>query len=180
MDLAEKTLDSRVIFDGVIVKLHLDTAQLPNGAVAGREVVEHPGGVGVVALDKDGSVLMVRQFRYPLGDLLLEIPAGKLDHPGEDHLAAGKRELSEETGASAGKWTYLGFLYASPGFSTEVIHLYLAEELTFGASHPDEDEFLAPDRIPLSELTAMALDGRLTDAKSVAGVLKTSILRKEG
>lgn len=179
MDLTEKTLDSHVIFDGVIVKLHLDTAQLPNGSSAVREVVEHPGGVGVVALDKDGSVLMVRQFRYPLGDVLLEIPAGKLDHPGEDHLAAGQRELSEETGASARKWTYLGFLHASPGFSTEAIHLYLAEELAFGASHPDEDEFLAADRIPLRELTVMALDGRLTDAKSVAGILKTAILRKE-
>lgn len=180
MDLTEKTLGSQVIYDGVIVKLRKDAALLSNGVRAGREVVEHPGGVGVVALDKDGSVLVVRQFRYPLGEVLLEIPAGKLDHPGEDHLAAGKRELSEETGAQAGKWTYLGFLHSSPGFSTEVIHLYLAEELTFGSSHLDEGEFLAADRIPLSELIAMALDGRLTDAKSVVGVLKTAILRKEG
>lgn len=180
MELTEKTLESQVLFDGVIVRLRKDTALLPNGARANREVVEHPGGVGVVALDGDGNVLVVRQFRYPLGEVLLEIPAGKLDHRGEDHLAAGKRELSEETGAQAGRWTYLGFLHASPGFSTEVIHLYLAEELTFGTSHPDEDEFLTVQRVPLAELTAMALDGRLTDAKSVAGVLKTAILRKGG
>lgn len=178
MDLTERTLSSQVLYDGVIVKLRKDAAQLPNGARTGREVVEHPGGVGVVALDGDGNVLVVRQFRYPLGEVLLEIPAGKLDHPGENHLAAGKRELSEETGAEAGRWTYLGFLHASPGFSTEVIHLYLAEELTFGTCHPDEGEFLTAERIPLEELTAMALDGRLTDAKSVAGVLKTALLRK--
>lgn len=180
MELTEKTLDSKVLFDGVIVKLRKDTALLPNGAQAGREVVEHPGGVGVVALDRDGSVLMVRQFRYPLREVLLEIPAGKLDHPGEDHRAAGERELSEETGATAGKWTYLGFLYASPGFSTEKIHLYLAEELNFGESHPDEDEFLAVERFPLDQLIEMALDGRLTDGKSVAGVLKTALLRRGG
>lgn len=178
MDLTEKTLTSQVLFDGVIVKLRKDTALLPSGSHAVREVVEHPGGVGVVALDGHGDVLMVRQFRYPLGDVLLEIPAGKLDHPGEDHLEAGKRELSEETGASAGKWTYLGFLYASPGFSTEVIHLYLAEELSFGSSHPDEDEFLSVERIPLDRLTAMALDGTLTDGKSVSGILKTALLRR--
>lgn len=180
MDLTEKTLGSQQIFDGVIVKLRRDTALLPNGAQAGREVVEHPGGVGVVALDESGNVLMVRQFRYPLGGLLLEIPAGKLDRPGEDHRVAAERELSEETGASAGRWTYLGSIHASPGFSTEVIHLYLAEELVFGASHPDEDEFLSVERLPLDGLIQMALDGSLTDAKSVVGVLKTALLRKGG
>lgn len=177
MELTEKALDSRILYDGAIVRLRRDTARLPNGKLAIREVVEHPGGVGIVPLDGDGCVLMVRQFRYPLGQTLLEIPAGKLER-GEDHRVCAVRELSEEVGAQAGKLTYLGYLYASPGFCDEAIHLYLAEELTFSAPHPDEDEFLEPERIPLDELTQMALDGTLTDGKSVAGILRAALLRK--
>ena len=177
MDLTEKTLDSQVLYDGKIVRLRRDTALLPNGSQALREVVEHPGGVGIVALDADGTVLLVRQYRYPLGKALLEIPAGKLER-GEDHREAAVRELSEEVGAQAGKLTYLGYTYASPGFCDEAIHLYLAEELTFGETHPDEDEFLMVERLPLDKLVAMALDGTLTDGKSVSGVLKTALLRK--
>lgn len=177
MDLTEKTLDSRVLFEGKIVRLRRDTALLPNGAHALREVVEHPGGVGIVAIDGDGCVPLVTQFRYPLGKPLLEIPAGKLER-GEDHRLAAIRELSEEVGAEAGKLTYMGFIYASPGFCDEAIHLYLAQELTFGETHPDEDEFLEPERIPLDELVRMALDGTLTDGKSVAGILRAAALLK--
>ena len=175
MDLTEKTVDSQVVYDWKIVRLRRDTALLPNGAQALREVVEHPGGVGIVALDEADNVLLVRQYRYPLGRTLLEIPAGKLE-PGEDHRRAAVRELEEETGTRAGRLTYLGYTYASPGFCDEAIHLYLAEELSFVQSHPDEDAFLAVERLPLDELVAMALDGSLTDGKTVATVLKVKTL----
>ncbi len=177
MNLIEKPLESRILYTGTIIRLRRDTARLPNGHLATREVVEHPGGVGIVAVDENNSVLMVRQFRYPLGEILLEIPAGKLDK-GEDHLLAAQRELSEEVGAVAGKLTYMGYVYASPGFCDESIHLYLAEDLSFGSSHPDEDEFLLVERIPLSKLTTMALNGELTDGKSVAAILRAAFLRK--
>lgn len=177
MNLIEKPLDSRILYTGTIVRLRRDTARLPNGHLAMREVVEHPGGVGIVAVDDQDCVLMVRQFRYPLGEILLEIPAGKLDH-GEDHHLAAQRELSEEVGATASKLTYMGYVYASPGFCDEAIHLYLAEELSFGEAHPDEDELLLVERIPLSKLTAMALNGEMSDGKSVAAILRAAFLRK--
>lgn len=176
MDLTEKTLDSHSIFEGKIVRLHRDTVEVPGGGHATREVVEHSGGVGIVPVDADGCVLMVRQFRYPLGAVVLEIPAGKRE-PDEPHRATAVRELSEEVGATAGKLTYLGGVYASPGFCTEVIHLYLAEELTLGQTHPDEDEFLMLERIPLNELVQQALDGTLCDSKSVAGILRAAAVR---
>ena len=180
MDLTEKTLASEIIFEGRVVKLRRDTVEVPGGARAIREVIEHPGGVGIVPVDGDGNVLLVRQFRYPLGKVVLEIPAGKLER-GEEHFLTAVRELSEEVGAEAGKFTYLGYAYASPGFCDESIHLYLAEELTFGQCHPDEDEFLEPERIPLDKLVEMALDGSLQDGKSVIGVLRAAaVLKKRG
>lgn len=179
MDMTEKTLESQTIFEGRLLRVRLDRVEVPGGQQAGREVVEHPGGVGIVPVDGEGRVLMVRQFRYPIREVLLEIPAGKREK-GEDHRITAERELSEEVGASAGKLTYLGFLYASPGFCDEEIHLYLAEDLTFGQTHPDEDEFLELERIPLEELVEMALDGRLRDGKSVAGALRAAAVRKKG
>ena len=177
MDLVEKTVASQVLYNGKIIRVRRDTALLPNGSQAAREVVEHPGGVGIVALDSDDCVLMVRQFRYPLNQILLEIPADKLEQ-GEDPGACAVRELSEEVGAAAGRLTDLGCAFVSPGFCNEAIHLYLAEELTFGQAHPDEDEFLLPERVPLDQLVAMAMDGSLRDGKSVIGILKTAFLRK--
>ena len=177
MDLMEHTLDSNILYDGKIVRLRRDTARLPNGNHALREVVEHPGGVSVVAVDEQGCVPMVRQFRYPLQRIMLELPAGKLER-GEDPLLAAQRELSEEVGATPGKMTYLGAVYSSPGFCDEAIHLYLAQELTFGQLHPDEDEFLSTERIPLDTLVEMALNGQLDDAKSVAAILRAAHLLK--
>lgn len=178
MDLTEKTLTSEIKFEGKILRLRHDRVAIPGGGEALREVVEHPGGVGIVPVDKEGCVLLVRQFRYPLGRTVLEIPAGKRDK-GEHHLLTARRELSEEVGAEAGELTYLGYVYASPGFCDEAIHLYLAEDLTFGEAHPDEDEFLERERIPLSEAVEMALDGRLDDGKSVAGILRAAHHRKK-
>jgi NTP pyrophosphohydrolases including oxidative damage repair enzymes len=174
MDYTEKVLRPVNRYHGVIVDVRVDMVTVPNGNITLREVVEHPGGVCVVALDKDDCVYMVRQYRFPLGEHLLELPAGKLEK-GEEPLSAAQRELSEETGLSAEKWESLGFLYTSPGFSTERLYLYLATELTRGQPHLDLNEFLDVERIPLSQLTKMVMRGELCDAKTISGVLKTVV-----
>lgn len=175
MEMYEKTVSSKPIFKGVIVDLRVDRVTLPNGAEAGREVVSHPGGVCVVPYHEDGTVTVVRQFRYPFGKVITELPAGKLER-GEDHRLAGIRELAEETGLTADSFEYLGGLLSSPGFSDEVIHLYLARGLHQGACHPDPDEFLELERVPFAQLLEEAMDGQLQDAKTVAGLLKTKVL----
>ena len=175
MELTEKTVESRVLFSGKIITVRLDQAELPNGRLAAREAVEHPGGVAVLPLFDDGTVPLVRQFRYPFGAVVAELPAGKLEK-GEDHRLAALRELEEEVGVSCGKLTYLGCLYPSPGFSSEVLHMYLAQELTQGACHPDEDEFLEVERLPFTELAEQVRRGEIQDAKTVALVLKAKLL----
>ena len=177
MDLTEKKLESEQLYDGKIVKLFRDRVELPNGKSAFREVVRHPGGVIILPLDDEGNVYMVRQFRYAYNQPVLEIPAGKLEY-GEEPLSAARRELKEEIGATAKQWTHLGNIWPTPGFCDEVQHLYLARELTFGETHPDEDEFLEIERIPLDKLVEMALDGTLNDGKTVAGVLRAAAVRK--
>ena len=171
MNLNEQPLSADYKYRGRIINLRVDTALLPNGSSATREVVEHPGGVCVAALTEDGCLLFVRQFRYPSQKVLLELPAGKLD-PGEDPLEAGKRELREETGAEAARYESLGELYPSPGYCGEIIHLYAATGLTFGQMSPDEDEFLEVEKIPLEEAARMVLDNEIADAKTQAAVLK--------
>ena len=171
MQLWEKTVESQVIFRGKIITVRLDQAELVNGKLASREVVEHPGGVAVLPLYDDGTVSVVRQFRYPFGEVVTELPAGKLE-PGEDHRLAALRELEEEVGARCGRLSYLGCLYASPGFSSEVLHMYLAQDLTQGECHPDEDEFLEVERIPFDTLVEQVMAGTIRDAKTVALVLK--------
>lgn len=177
MNLSEKPLSADYKYRGRIINLRVDTAELPNGATATREVVEHPGGVCVAALAEDGCLLFVRQFRYPYQTVLLELPAGKLD-PGEDPLEAGKRELREETGAKASRYESLGTLYPSPGYCGEIIHLYAASGLTFGETAPDEDEFLEVEKIPLEEAARMVLEGEIPDAKTQAAVLKVYMKMK--
>ena len=174
MDLTEKTLESTTIFEGKIMTILYDQAQLPNGKVAAREVCLHPGGVGVLPLDKDGTVSLVRQYRYPLHELLLEIPAGKLDYKGEDPLSAAIRELREETGAVADRMTYMGEFFSSPAILDERIHMYLAEGLTFGDTDFDEDEFIETVRIPLGELVDMIMDGKIIDGKTQAAVMRAA------
>lgn len=175
MDLNERTVRSETIFDGKIIKVKKDQAELPNGDLASREVVEHPGGVCVLALDEDGSVTLVRQFRYPIQQQLLELPAGKLEY-GEDHYAAAVRELSEETGLEAEEWTYLGYFLSSPGFCTEKIHMYLAQKLKRQKQHLDEDEFLDVLVIPFEALVRQVMDNTVTDGKTAAAALKTKVL----
>lgn len=177
MDLTEHTVESKTIFEGKIVKLTLDQARLPNGTLASREVVYHPGGVAVLALDEDDTVTLVRQYRYPIGQELVELPAGKLDHGAEeDRLLGAKRELSEETGLEAEEWTYLGYTLASPGFCNEALHMYLARGLSRSQQHPDEDEFLDVITMPFAQLVEQVMDGTITDAKTVATTLKVKVL----
>lgn len=174
MDMTEKMLESREVYRGRILRVREDKVLLPNGKTGTREVVEHPGGVGILALDGD-EVLLVKQFRYAFSRVLAEIPAGKREK-GEEPFVTAQRELKEEIGAEAAEWTELGALIASPGCYGETLYLYLACGLTFGETHPDEDEFLEVVRVPFDEATAMCMDGRLTDAKTVAAILKARFL----
>ena len=162
MDLTEKCLESREVYKGRILRLRVDTVALPNGKTSLREIVEHPGGVGILA-------------RYAFSRTLLEIPAGKRE-PGEEPFTTARRELKEEVGAAAAEWQPLGEMIASPGCYDEVLHLYLARGLTFGDTHPDEDEFLAVRRIPFDELVHQCLSGQIQDGKTVAAVLKAKLL----
>ena len=171
MELWEKTVESETLFDGKIVTLKLDKAQLVNGRIARREVVEHPGGVAVLPLFDDGTVSIVRQFRYPFQAVVTELPAGKLEK-GEDHRPAALRELEEEVGVTCGRLTYLGCLYLSPGYSTEVLHMYLARDLKEGDSQPEDGEFLEAERVPFTRLLEQVMSGEIVDAKTVALVLK--------
>ena len=177
MDLREKMISSQTIFEGKIIKVTLDQARLPDGSVAPREVVYHPGGVAVLALDEDNTVYLVKQYRYPIQQLLLELPAGKLDHGAEENVLLGaQRELSEETGLEAAQWTYLGYTLASPGFCDEALHMYLARGLTRKRQHLDEDEFLDVVTMPFGQLVEQVMDGTITDGKTVSTTLKVKVL----
>lgn len=177
MDLTEKTLKQTYIFKGKIVNLRVDDALLPDGTTAKREVVEHPGGVCVVPLTAEDELVFVKQFRYPYAEVLPELPAGKLEY-GEDPFLAGKRELKEETGATAKSYISLGKLYPTPGYCSEIIHMYLAKGLTFGAQDLDSDEFLEVVRIPLEEAFQMVMSNQITDSKTQVGVMKTYYLMR--
>lgn len=179
MNLIEKTVEKKYIYKGRIINLRCDTAELPNGKQALREVVEHPGGVTVAALTDENELMFVRQFRYPYSEVILEIPAGKLEK-GEDPFEAGKRELREETGAIAENYIDIGKFYPTPGYCGEIIHMYAATGLTFTSLDLDEDEFLAPERIPLEKAVQMVLDNEIRDGKTQAAVLKVAELRRRG
>ncbi len=174
MELTERTLSHQRLYEGILVNVDLDRVELPNGKTSRREVVTHCPCVAVVPLNDDGTVTLVRQYRYPFSQVLTEIPAGKLD-PGEQPRQGALRELREEIGAQVGQLIELGELYTSPGFCQESIHLYLATDLTYGESCPDEDEFLEILRIPMEELVGQILNGQIRDAKTVAAVLKAAL-----
>lgn len=179
MKLTEKTLSKEYKFKGKIINLRVDTAELPDGNTATREVIEHKGGVCVLPLTDNGEVIMVEQFRYPYGEVVLEIPAGKRNSYDEDPLECGKRELKEETGATAKHYTYLGELYPSPGYCGEIIYMYLATGLSFGQTHLDEDEFINTKKIPLETVVKMVQDGEIKDSKTQTAVLKTYLKLSE-
>lgn len=171
MIFEENTVSSKEVFKGKIVTLKVDTVEMPDGGQAVREIVKHPGGVGVVALTDNNEIIMVKQYRKPIETAIYEIPAGKLD-PGEEHRSCGIRELEEETGLKAGRFEYLGYIYPSPGFTDEVTHIYLATELYNGEAHPDPDEYLDIVKMPVSEAVERIMNNEICDAKTVAGVLK--------
>lgn len=168
--LAERPLTEDVAWTGRIFNVDRLRVELPDGRVAIRDVVRHPGAVAVVALTGDGRICLVRQYRTALGRVTVEIPAGKLS-PGEDPLECAGRELLEETGMSAEKIAFLTTIASSDGFCDELIHIYMATGLTFSRSDPDADEFINVDLVPLDELIDAVLDGRIEDAKTVVGAL---------
>ena len=175
MEYTEKTLRRINSYQGIIVKVSVDRVQLADGKESYREVVEHPGGVCVLPIDKEGRAWCVRQFRYPARRHFLEAPAGKLE-PGEDPRSAALRELSEETGFIPGKLIYMGEFHTSPGYNTERLHLYLALELTRGEAHPDPGELLDIVTLPFAELVDMVMRSEIPDAKTAMAVLKADKL----
>lgn len=164
----EPTKSSEMKYDGKLITVTYDIADI-EGKEAWREVVHHPGASAVVAVDEDGKIIMERQFRYALQDELLEIPAGKLDG-GEDPLVCAKRELEEETGYKAEDWKFLGTIATSPGFSNEVIHIYLAQKLSQGHIHWDEDEYVEVERMTCTELVEAIKAAKIKDSKTLAAL----------
>lgn len=171
MDLTERRLTSTPVYDGVLLHVRRDTVRLPDGGESVREWIAHPGAAAVVPLHDDGTTVLLRQFRYPTGVEYLEVPAGKLDAAGEDPEAAGRRELREEAGLSAGRWTRLGETHPGIGYTDEVIHLFLAENLSDAEAGSDDDEFVVPVRMPFAEAVRRARSGDLRDAKTCVAIL---------
>jgi ADP-ribose pyrophosphatase len=183
--LREKLVGSEVLRQGRILEFRIDTVEAADGHRSTRDIAGHPGGVCVVAIDPEDRVLLVRQWRHAIGGPLLEIPAGTLDRDEngavEDHAGAAARELEEETGTRAGTWRYLGAFYTAPGFTSELMHLYLATDLRAadeGGLGPDEDERLELRPIPFGDAVAMAERGELRDAKSIVGLLWVARMRE--
>ena len=177
-DLTEKQLHREEIFRGVALHVVKDDILLPDGKRSVREISLHNGAAAVIPILDDGRVLMERQFRYAHGRVMLEIPAGKLNTKDEPPLESAKRELAEETGAIAEKYTYLGSIAPSPALLDEVIHIYMAEGIRFGESHLDEGEFLEPVYYTLDQLFDMVMRGEITDAKTQIAILKAKELLK--
>lgn len=171
MELIEKCIKQRDMYKGLIINVRLDKAELPDGRAVPREVVEHPGGVTVIPVFPNGDVAVVTQYRYPFGELLLEVPAGKLEK-GEDPAECAVRELSEETGLRADELINLGSMYPSPGFCREVLHIYLAMGLHEGEPHPDDGELLTVGRVHIDELVNRIMNDEIRDAKTISAVFK--------
>ncbi len=166
----EKTLASRIIYEGRAVRLRIDTVQTPGGRETTREIVEHSDCVAIVAVDRDGNVLLVKQYRTPAGKELLEIPAGGID-PGEDAETAVRRELQEEIGYLPRQLKRLGGFYSAPGYATEYLHLYLATDLTPSQLYAEDTESIKLVSVPVSRIPALIASGEICDAKSIAGLL---------
>ena len=169
--LRERILGKEPRFEGALIRVEHWRVRLPDGSPALREVVAHPGGAAVVAVDACGLVTLVRQHRPAVDELMLEIPAGKLEHPHEDPLACARRELLEETGLSAENWRPLTTVCTTPGYCDERVALYLATGLSQGEARPDAGEFLRVERMPLQEAVGRVLSGELRDGKTALGLL---------
>lgn len=168
--LIEKQISSQQIFAGNFMKVMRDVVELPDGKQSQREYIKHSGAVAIFALDKDNNIVMERQYRTPVSQIMIEVPAGKLD-AGEDHLTCGKRELLEETGYISDEWDYLGEILPCIGYSTEKIIFYVARNVEFTEAKLDEGEFLEVYKQPLAELMDDVYNGKITDGKTLAGLL---------
>lgn len=174
MILAEKKIKSNRKFLGNIIDVYQDEVQLPNGKITTRDLVRHCQAVVIIPILADGSIVFVEQYRYPLQEVLLELPAGKMD-VGEEALTCAKRELQEETGYNSSAIKYLGKIATTPGFCDEIIHVFLAENLQAGKACPDEDEFLNVKILNNSEVTSYIQQGKLYDSKSIAALYMQKI-----
>lgn len=176
MKFTEKTLNSQMVYDGRIVKVYKDDVELADGHKSFREVVRHSGGVVIIAFKDKNTILLVKQYRYPIAKTVLELPAGKLEK-GEDPFEAAKRELEEETGYCANKWTDLGYINTSPGFSDEKLYLYLAQDLEFTQCHPDEGEIIQAIKYKYEDVLEMIENGEINDAKTICGIMRADMKR---
>lgn len=172
--LGETYVSSEKIFDGKILHVFKDRVTLPDGNGAFREIIRHVGAVCVIPVTENQEVIVERQFRYPIDQVITEIPAGKLDSKQEDRLLAAKRELREETGITADSWLDLGEIYPACAYTDEKLNLYLAQNLHFGAQKLDEDEFLDFKKVPLSELVEQVMNGEIADSKTQIAILKAA------
>ncbi len=180
MNLIETKKESELIFDGKVVHLYKDIVTLPNGGESIREFVKHLGAVCVVPITDEGEIILERQFRYAVGETLIEIPAGKLDSADEDPLEAALRELREETGAVPDKIIPMGVYYGSPAIMGEKIHMYMARGLKFGKNDLDKDEFLEVFRLPVEDAVEMVLRGEIADGKTQVGILRAKMMLDRG
>lgn len=180
MDYTEKLYRHLNGYKGLIINTSLDRVVLQNGEHSLREVVEHPGGVAIIPIDENGYVYCVRQFRYAVGEHLLEVPAGKLEK-GEAPQTCAARELSEETGITADEYINLGKIFPSPGYCKETLYIFMARKLSFGKSHPDENEFLDVEKVHINDLFRAVTSNEISDAKTIVAVMKAkAILAEEG
>src|SRR3990172_3714907 len=168
--MREKLVNSQRIYGGRVINLRVDTVRMPDGREARREVVEHRGAVAIVAVDDDGDVILVEQYRRPADAVMMEIPAGTLDDA-EDPLGCAKRELREETGYTAREMQPIVRFYSAPGFCTEVLHVFVARGLQTGEQATEDDESINVHKVPMAHALEMVRDGRIRDAKSIVGIL---------
>jgi ADP-ribose pyrophosphatase len=171
--LFEKTISKKIVFQGKILKVFFDKVQLPDGKIATREKVEHPGAVAIVPVTENNEVILVKQYRYPVEEIIIEIPAGKLDDK-EPSIECAKRELQEETGVINGKMILLATIYTTPGFSNEKMDIFIATGFTEIENNPDHDEFLHVIKVGIDECIRMIDNGIIMDAKSIVGILLAS------
>ncbi|MDD6344877.1 MAG: NUDIX hydrolase [Oscillospiraceae bacterium] len=173
MHLEEKTISSETIYEGVIFTVRKDSAELEDGSVARRDIILHSGGVCVIPVTENNEIFMVRQYRYPFHEITCEIPAGKLNY-GENHAECGKRELLEETGFTCSEYIYLGEMYPTPAYNSEITHMYLARGLEYKKQNLDDDEFLDVIKIPLEKAVEMVMKNELKDGKTQLVILKAA------
>lgn len=170
MDYYEKTIEEKHIYKGNVINVSMQTVILPNGKEATRDIVKHPGAAVIIAISANHEIYLVEQYRKPIDRITLEIPAGKLDE-GEEPIECASRELKEETGLESKRIKHIASIHSTPGFSNEILHMFVATELTEGNSNADEDEFISSVKIPIEKTIKMILDGEITDSKTIVGIL---------